>query len=412
MNKTTNKYTHVLLGALLCCGPLAQTNCMQPQTLSEKEQKGPKWVQDDQQKTTPCLGNTQSFASDFMKKNWPKGKDSTANTVEHDLANLHPLILTEPGIFRLLEEKNSIYQQANANLVHALLSQQAHKNVATPERWHVKIANEQLFDAIINNSLEDVQAALDAGAQTDGRNECGDTPLTLAICQGNLEIAKLLLENGANPNLPDKDGWTPLTLAICQGNLEIAKLLLQNKANPNTPGRNGDTPLRCACRLDSPEIAKLLLSRQATPPTFMSPLWDQVIQRLLQLVAHWTNRQGNNPATQQEFDHFTQHPQEFLVLLFNNNLLAKVMNALTEQQRNRVIETFFEQMSGPERQTYLYQDIEQVANDLRRWTTRTIWDDGMNKLDRGFRENLGTSLTQNLDFCDIKCDTQDTIKWN
>jgi len=453
-----NKYAHLLLGALLCCGALSQTNCMQPQKLSEKEQKGLWWrLQDNRQKGIPSTGNAQSFASDFMKKNWPKG-NSTAGTVERDLANLRPLIITKPDMFRFPKRQNSIYQQANANLVRALLSQQA------PKRWHVALTHHLLFVALANNYLHGVQVALNAGVNPNLPNTNGDTPLTLACYVGNLEITKLLLEHGAKPNVPNANGYTPLTLACRFGDLETAKLLLLSGAKPNVPDVNGETPLmptcydgnlklaklllssgadpnvrnKCgktplwfACRYGYLEIAKLLLekganpnvpnsnnemplmltcwsghleiakllllykadpnvldktgwnalevaclhdnlelvtlllSRQANLPTSLYSGWTLAIQRRIQLVADWTNRQGNQPVTQQEFEQFIQHPGDFATLLFRRNgLLTKIMNTLTEQQRTRLITIFFEHISGRERRAYLAPDIERITKTI------------------------------------------------
>jgi len=409
---------HILLGALVCCGALSQTNCMQQKNLSQKYQNGLKWVQDDQQEGIPRTGNAQSFASNFMKKNWPKGKDSTAGTVEHDLANLHALIITKPDMFRFPKRQNSIYQQANANLVRALLFQQAQL-----DRLLVTLANERLFKAIAHNSPENVQVELDTGAQVNTRNErddtplnyacysyrrdintteivarliragadvnarnrykftpllqtclspdpnvrnkCGKTPLWFACRYGYLEIAKLLLEKGANPNVPNSNNEMPLMLTCWSGHLEIAKLLLLYKADPNVLDKTGWNALEVACLHDNLELVTLLLSRQANLPTSLYSGWTLAIQRRIQLVADWTNRQGNQPVTQQEFEQFIQHPGDFATLLFRRNgLLTKIMNTLTEQQRTRLITIFFEHISGRERRAYLAPDIERITKTI------------------------------------------------
>src|SRR5207248_8264323 len=61
--------------------------------------------------------------------------------------------------------------------------------------------NSEIFDAVINNDYERVQALLKLSIIIlEARNEHFFTPLHLAVYHGHIEIIKLLLEKGANIN--------------------------------------------------------------------------------------------------------------------------------------------------------------------------------------------------------------------
>jgi len=442
-----NKSMHILLGALVCCGALSQTNCMQQKNLSQKYQNGLKWVQDDQQEGIPRTGNAQSFASNFMKKNWPKGKDSTAGTVEHDLANLHALIITKPDMFRFPKRQNSIYQQANANLVRALLFQQAQL-----DRLLVTLANERLFKAIAHNSPENVQVELDTGAQVNTRNERDDTPLNYAcysyrrdintteivarliragadvnarnrykftpLLQTCLspdpEVVKLLLAGGAEPDTQDQQGNTPLSYVCEINNNEIAKLLLAAGAQVNLPNADGTPPIKKALNHGNQEIVNLLLSRQATAPNIISPNWRQETQTLLQAINYWANLQDNQQATPEEIDRLIQAPQNFIALLFRNGMIKKLKNRLNQGQRDILTTAFFDELRGESRQTYLDSDACMVAEELHSWISTDLWERKFNQMGIQFTKayvtmkahqkmqaKLAQSLTKNLDISDL-----------
>jgi len=397
--------------------------CMQQKTLSQKQQKGLEWVQDDREKTTPCVGDTQSFASDFMKKNWPKGKESTAGTVERDLAKLRPLIITKPDMFRFPEEKNNIYHQAHMNLARALLSNEWDKIL----RRHIRI-NQELFDAVSEKSLKGVQAALAAGAKilSQDKESDGRTPLHRACLENSPEIVEFLLQSGADPNIKGEHCDEPLLEIVIESEdnvFEIVKLLLQFGANPSVQGPDNDRVLIWAFRGCSTKTVKLLLSKQAMLPPLRELLSSQKKQTLLWAAMYWTALQDNQQATQVEIDRLIQHPRDFIVLLFRNGMIKKLMPRLNQNQRDILVTAFFTELRGDSRQTYFDADACIVAEQLREWVREDLWERGFARMDMQFTKTylnmkacqkmqtkLAQSLAKNLKMRDLTFDFDNATK--
>ena len=113
-----------------------------------------------------------------------------------------------------------------------------------------------LSDDAANGKIEAVKRHLAAGANVNGKDDLGRTPLYRAAYNGHTEIAVLLLDGGADADVRDANGWTPLHGAAYKGHLEIVAALLAKKAAVNAKDVDGDTPLDWA--KNKPEIAALL----------------------------------------------------------------------------------------------------------------------------------------------------------
>ena len=79
--------------------------------------------------------------------------------------------------------------------------------------------------------LQIFEKLLELGADINGRDEAGCTPLFGCLdTTGNdvtFEMAKLLLARGADPNAQCRVGHTPLTPCAAVGNVQYVKLLLE-----------------------------------------------------------------------------------------------------------------------------------------------------------------------------------------
>ena len=100
-----------------------------------------------------------------------------------------------------------------------------------------------LMIAAARGSVDKVIALLDHRASLDAQDENGKTALMVAVFNGHAEVVMLLLEKGANPDIADNDGSTALMLAAYNNEARIARILLEGKASPNIKDNNGSTAL-------------------------------------------------------------------------------------------------------------------------------------------------------------------------
>ncbi|MBI2441312.1 MAG: ankyrin repeat domain-containing protein, partial [Lentisphaerae bacterium] len=129
-------------------------------------------------------------------------------------------------------------------------------------------------------NAEFVRYLLDRGADADGKDYKGMTPLFTALLRGSPEALGLLLDNDADINqviVTESDtlcwvGWrdetkhefvrlhnvTPLLLAVCGWRKNMVELLLAYGADVNLRTAEGYTALAVAEKLRKKDIADLL----------------------------------------------------------------------------------------------------------------------------------------------------------
>lgn len=128
-----------------------------------------------------------------------------------------------------------------------------------------------LHEAVKFGIKADVEAMLAKGANVNGRNENGQTPLFALgeIFRGGHPfpkeidpkgIAELLLAKGADVNAKDNGGNTPLHAVVRGGEKDAVELLLAKGANVNAKNNDGETPLHSA---SNEGVAKWLLAKGA-----------------------------------------------------------------------------------------------------------------------------------------------------
>jgi ankyrin repeat protein len=129
--------------------------------------------------------------------------------------------------------------------------------------------NVQLLEGARSGDCESVEAALDAGADVNGRDRNEITPLMHAARGDSPEIAnpgptdhpnvvELLIKRGANVNAKTDSGFVALFWAARYGHLEVAKLLIAHGADVNAKDRDGMTALRWASTNQHAKVVEFL----------------------------------------------------------------------------------------------------------------------------------------------------------
>jgi len=101
------------------------------------------------------------------------------------------------------------------------------------------IVNTELHNAILLQRQNDVEKALENGADPNSRDSTTKEPAIFPACAGgNIEITRTLLRWGANPNIiwgEKPPRIVPLILAVIYNRTAICKVLLSFGADPNGP---------------------------------------------------------------------------------------------------------------------------------------------------------------------------------
>jgi ankyrin repeat protein len=130
----------------------------------------------------------------------------------------------------------------------------------------------QLSAAIASETIEEVRSLLEKGADANGVDDLGWTPLMNAAEAENIEILKLLLEHGADINKKNEAGETPLHIAVdiaidgahqvggAPGDepIESIVFLLEQGAAIDARNVKGETPLDWARNYGSKKVIRVL----------------------------------------------------------------------------------------------------------------------------------------------------------
>ncbi|EOA80941.1 uncharacterized protein SETTUDRAFT_24453 [Exserohilum turcica Et28A] len=125
---------------------------------------------------------------------------------------------------------------------------------------HVESA--MLRVAVHNQDVETLVLLLRYGADANGFDREGITPLFAATRTQSLECAKVLLKHGADPNLSaGPDSESPLSLAATQNYIDFVQIFLTSGGDIGFVMENGSTALISAMnKTTSPKCVEVLLS--------------------------------------------------------------------------------------------------------------------------------------------------------
>lgn len=138
-----------------------------------------------------------------------------------------------------------------------------------------------LHRAVMLNRVSIVNALLRLGADPNGTDEQGMTPLLIAADRGATEVVEPLIAAGASLTATANQNGTALHLAAARNNPKIVVLLANHRAKVDVADLNGLTPLMVACITGSTEAGRALLARGANPNlTVTKSVADSVTARL------------------------------------------------------------------------------------------------------------------------------------
>ncbi len=147
-------------------------------------------------------------------------------------------------------------------LVLVLLLFVACKNMEQTSPVDLQKAQNALWDAAKSGDVAALAKAIDEGADVnaiDARtNPNGRRALNWAAWYNHADAIKELLKVGAEINGVNLTGFTPIHHAAEAGSPEAARVLIEAGADVNLPSNAGETPLQRARREGHQEVVRLL----------------------------------------------------------------------------------------------------------------------------------------------------------
>ncbi|HTH99029.1 MAG TPA: ankyrin repeat domain-containing protein, partial [Stellaceae bacterium] len=91
--------------------------------------------------------------------------------------------------------------------------------------------------------VAEARQAIADGAQVNGTDPVGQTPLIIQARQGHLAVVKFLIDHGAKLDMVDGTGGSALSEAYRAGNKAVVDLLLDSGAYPTIMVNDQEAPL-------------------------------------------------------------------------------------------------------------------------------------------------------------------------
>ena len=162
-------------------------------------------------------------------------------------------------LYRLVRGDLSVVDTKEADLP------QVGATTASQVRSGVKAnaAPKKLTVAASQGLIHLAQRLIAEGADVNGQDSAGETPLYWAVYSGHLDMAKLLIEKGARVETTNRMGETVLHLAAGKGDRKMVEFLLDQGAKLEAMNSMGYTPLRLALIGGHDDTAELLKAKGA-----------------------------------------------------------------------------------------------------------------------------------------------------
>lgn len=103
--------------------------------------------------------------------------------------------------------------------------------------------DEQLIVALKKRDFAAAEVALNAGADINGQNIRGETPVFFFAENSSLPMLEWLITHGADVNIPNEEHETPLFRAVFENEAKAVDMLLNAGADVDIPNKRKITPL-------------------------------------------------------------------------------------------------------------------------------------------------------------------------
>lgn len=202
------------------------------------------------------------------------GADMNAQTSEdnttplHLAANFGNSLSAEALIKHPTFEREILQARNKAGETPAkVATREGHHNLA--RRLHFAEAYEtnidkQMITALLSGKVEDLESALNNGADVNKPTSKYVTPLHVAAAKGSLSLVQVLLKRHADVEALDNDGYTPLMVASLRGYIDVVEKLIAFRAETNNESYEGETALHLAVIHDNRPVVRSLLNNGAS----------------------------------------------------------------------------------------------------------------------------------------------------
>jgi ankyrin repeat protein len=151
------------------------------------------------------------------------------------------------GILRLLLNKGVLINGRNNEGETALTVVASYDDTPLPDNLaELAYGSSEGAKAMQRKRMEVARFLLQAGADIEARDLEGGTPLLRAAQHGRAEMTELLLSRGAKHGIKDKHGYTPLHWAAFNNQPAAVRVLLNHGADVKSKNKEGRTPLDLA----------------------------------------------------------------------------------------------------------------------------------------------------------------------